>query len=62
MIQSDQETLDSCTVIFPIVTNNTSTKAGHRGFTSPRALNLGNCSDLESPVFEPLEFGDTHVP
>jgi hypothetical protein len=37
------QTLDICTVIFSIVTCNTSTKAGHRGFTSPRALNLVNC-------------------
>ena len=36
------ETLDTCTVIFSIETCNTSTKAGRRGFTSPRALNLGN--------------------
>jgi hypothetical protein len=37
------QTLDFCTVIFSIVTCNTYTKAGCMGFTSPRALNLGNC-------------------
>jgi hypothetical protein len=30
-------------VILSIVTCNTTSKAGRRGFTSLRALNLGNC-------------------
>jgi hypothetical protein len=37
------QTLDIYTVIFFIVTFNTYTKAGRRGFTSPRSLNLGIC-------------------
>jgi hypothetical protein len=37
------QTIDICTIIFSIVTCNTSTKAGRRSFTYPRALNLCNC-------------------
>jgi hypothetical protein len=36
------QTLDTCTIIFSIEICNTSTKAGHRGFTFRRVLNLGN--------------------